>query len=162
MRLAVGLIILGSCAARSRAHPAEDDASKGQRGDCIEEPDAEREEQREAPGDPCEVDVSHVDISGYTDEQRITLAKQRFEQGKMALERSDPRVALRAFEEGYAYAPERHVFSLDIARVALHLECCEHARDAYRRFLDLVPAHPARDQAGEELRMIEAMGCAYG
>lgn len=160
-------IMLGSCAARSRAQSSLRDGRDERPAGCIESrsrsgtlEDVEAEERGETSNDACAVDVSHVDISRHTDDQRYTIARQLYEEGDMALKRGDPRLALQKFEEGYAYAHEFHVFNFNIGDVALHLECCQRAKDAFLRFLALVPEHRARAEALEKLAFIDAMGCA--
>lgn len=172
VRLALGLdialmILLASCAVRARARFAADDARDGRDRGCLEprsasagSADAETEAHDEVPDPTCAVDLGHVDIAGHTDDQRLTIARQLYEEGDAALRRGDARLALQKFEEGYAYAHERHVFNFNIGQVALELQCCQRARDAFQRFLALVPEHRARAEAREKLALIEIRGCA--
>ncbi len=101
------------------------------------------------------------DVATMSDEQKMDMAKQLYGEGDAAYNDGDNATALAKFEEAYnTYAPNLHVFNVNIGLAAFDLGDCAKAKVSFQRFLDLVPDNPARAQAQEKLLEIERSGCA--
>lgn len=100
------------------------------------------------------------DASEMSDEEKIERAKTLFGEGDAAFQGGNFGVALAKFEEAYnVYAPDIHVFNINIGLAAYELKDCGKAKVAFQRFLDLVPDHPARGEAQQKLLELERTGC---
>lgn len=101
------------------------------------------------------------DPSTMSDADKLKRAKALYGEGDAAFKGGDNATALTKFEEAYnVYAPQLHVFNINIGLAAFELGDCVKAKTAFQRFLDLVSEHPARKQAQEKLLEIERSGCA--
>lgn len=101
------------------------------------------------------------DPSTMSDADKVNQAKKLYGEGDAAYKGGDAATALTKFEEAYnTYAPNLHVFNINIGLAAFDLGDCVKAKTAFQRFLDLVSDHPARKQAQEKLLEIERSGCA--
>jgi tetratricopeptide (TPR) repeat protein len=101
------------------------------------------------------------DPSTMSDADKVKHAKKLYGEGDAAFKAGDNATALAKFEEAYnTYAPNLHVFNINIGLAAHGLGDCVKAKTAFQRFLDLVSDHPARKQAQEKLLEIERSGCA--
>ncbi len=101
------------------------------------------------------------DPSTMSDEDKMDMAKQLYSEGDAAFNDGDSATALAKFEEAYnTYAPNLHVFNINIGLAAYDLGDCVKAKTAFQRFLDLVAERPERAQAQEKLLEIERSGCA--
>lgn len=101
------------------------------------------------------------DPSTMSDDEKMEMAKQLYGEGDAAIAEGDAATALAKFEEAYnTFAPSLHVFNINIGLAAFELGDCVKAKTAFQRFLDLVPDHPARAKAQENLLEIERSGCA--
>jgi hypothetical protein len=101
------------------------------------------------------------DPATMSDADKLKHAKQLYGEGDAAFKSGDSATALTKFEEAYnVFAPNLHVFNINIGLAAQDLGDCVKAKTAFQRFLDLVSDHPARKQAQEKLLEIERSGCA--
>lgn len=101
------------------------------------------------------------DPSTMSPEEKMEVAKGLFGEGDAAMAAGDFATALQKFEEAYnTYAPSVHVFNFNIGQAAYNLGDCAKAKQAFQRFLDLVPEHDARGDAQEKLLEIDRSGCA--
>jgi hypothetical protein len=101
------------------------------------------------------------DPATMSDADKVKRAKVLYGEGDAAFKGGDNATALAKFEEAYnVYAPNLHVFNINIGLAAHELGDCVKAKTAFQRFLDLVSDHPARKQAQEKLLEIERSGCA--
>lgn len=101
------------------------------------------------------------DPSTMSDADKLKKAKSLYGEGDAAFKGGDNATALAKFEEAYnVFAPQLHVFNINIGLAAFELGDCVKAKTAFQRFLDLVSEHPARKQAQEKLLEIERSGCA--
>jgi len=101
------------------------------------------------------------DPATMSDADKLKKAKSLYGEGDAAFKGGDNATALTKFEEAYnVYAPQLHVFNINIGLAAFELGDCVKAKTAFQRFLDLVSEHPARKQAQEKLLEIERSGCA--
>jgi hypothetical protein len=96
-----------------------------------------------------------------TDDEKIERAKALYGEGNAALDSGDPYTALAKFEEAYfTYAPDLHVFNFNIGIAAHDSGDCVKAKQAFQRFLDLVPEHDERSTAQLKMLEIDRSGCA--
>jgi len=96
-----------------------------------------------------------------SEEEKLERAKALYAEGNAALDNGDPYTALAKFEDAYfTYAPNLHVFNFNIGIAALDSGDCVKAKQAFQRFLDLVPEHDQRSTAQIKLMDIERSGCA--
>ena len=77
-------------------------------------------------------------------DSQLEQSKKLYQEGVEAMDKGEAQAALAAFQQGYALAPELHVFNYNIAAAAEATGDCRLALKAYQRFLDLVPEHPER------------------
>ncbi len=102
-----------------------------------------------------------ADLSAMSDDEKLERAKALFGEGNAAVDLGDFSLAVTKFEEAYyTYAPNLHVFNYNIGNAAFELGDCVKAKQAFQRFLDLVPDHPERGSAQERLVEIESSNCA--
>lgn len=110
---------------------------------------------------PLQVLGATQDPSTMSDADKLKKAKSLYGEGDAAFKGGDNATALAKFEEAYnVFAPQLHVFNINIGLAAFELGDCVKAKTAFQRFLDLVSEHPARKQAQEKLLEIERSGCA--
>lgn len=110
---------------------------------------------------PLPVLAATQDPATMSDADKLKKAKALYGEGDAAFKGGDNATALTKFEEAYnVYAPQLHVFNINIGLAAFELGDCVKAKTAFQRFLDLVSEHPARKQAQEKLLEIERSGCA--
>lgn len=110
---------------------------------------------------PVPVFAATQDPATMSDADKLKRAKALYAEGDTAFKAGDAATALAKFEEAYnVYAPDLHVFNINIGLAAHELGDCVKAKTAFQRFLDLVSDHPARKQAQEKLLEIERSGCA--
>jgi tetratricopeptide (TPR) repeat protein len=110
---------------------------------------------------PLPVLAATQDPSTMSDADKLKKAKSLYGEGDVAFKGGDNATALTKFEEAYnVFAPQLHVFNINIGLAAFELGDCVKAKTAFQRFLDLVSEHPARKQAQEKLLEIERSGCA--
>lgn len=96
-----------------------------------------------------------------SEEEKMAKAKELWTEGDAAFKAGDFSTALARFEEAYnVYAPNLHLFNVNVGLAAYELGDCIKAKKAFERFLDLVPEHPARAEAQEKLLEIERSKCA--
>jgi tetratricopeptide (TPR) repeat protein len=101
------------------------------------------------------------DPSTMSDADKLARAKTLFGEGNAAMDAGDFATAVARFEEAYnVYAPARHVFNFNIGNAAMSAGDCVKARQAFQRFLDLVPDHAERGNAQEKILEIDRSGCA--
>ncbi len=93
-------------------------------------------------------------------QQQIEYAKQQFAEAEELLAEGKYAEAVQKYETAYRYAPEFHALNYNIGVAAKQAGDCMKAKLAFQRFLDLVPEHEMRADAEEQLREIEASGCA--
>jgi len=110
---------------------------------------------------PVPVLAATQDPATMSDADKLKKAKSLYGEGDAAFKGGDNATALTKFEEAYnVFAPQLHVFNINIGLAAFELGDCVKAKTAFQRFLDLVSEHPARKQAQEKLLEIERSGCA--
>jgi hypothetical protein len=101
------------------------------------------------------------DPSTMSDEERVEQAKILYGEAEGSFADGDFTTALAKYEEAYhVYAPQLHVFNINIGMAAYETGDCVKAKTALQRFLDLVTDHPGRGAAQEKLIAIERSGCA--
>ena len=88
-------------------------------------------------------------------EQNLDYAKQLYADGEKAMEAGDFATAKAKYMAGYAYAPELHVFTFNIAMAADAAGECAVAKKYFQHFVDLVPKHAERDTAKKRLAELE-------
>lgn len=93
-------------------------------------------------------------------QQQLEYAKQQFAEAEALLAEGKFAEAVQKYETAYRYAPEFHALNYNIGVAAKQAGDCMKAKLAFQRFLDLVPDHEMRADAEEQLREIEASGCA--
>ncbi len=114
-----------------------------------------------APPPAAPADTAAADPSTMTPEQKLARAKTLFGEGTAALKGNDGATALTKFEEAYnVYAPDKHKFNFNIGAAAHMVGDCVKAKQAYQRFLDLVPEDPNRGEAQAKILEIDRSGCA--
>lgn len=74
--------------------------------------------------------------------QQLDYAKQLYGEGLEAMSAKDYPTAVVKFTEAYRYAPDKHLFTYNIASAAELAGDCQKARTYYQMFVDLVPEHP--------------------
>jgi len=118
-----------------------------------EEPEAAPAEEPEPAPEP--------EAATMSDAERMERAKALYGEGDSAFQAGEFPLALSKFEEAYnVYAPDLHVFNINIGLAAFELGDCVKAKAALQRFLDLVKEHPSRETAQANLQEIERTGCA--
>lgn len=100
------------------------------------------------------------DASSMSDEEKLERAKALYAEGDEAFKNGNFKRALAKFEEAYnVYAPNIHIFNINIGLAAYEAGDCVKAKHSLQRFLDLVPEHDARTQAQETILEIERSQC---
>ena len=89
-------------------------------------------------------------------EQQLEHSKRLYAEAEEAMEAERYADAVAKFQEGYRYAPELHIFALNIATAADAMGDCQTARTWLRRFVDLVPKHPQRKASVARLEVLDA------
>lgn len=83
--------------------------------------------------------------------QQLDYAKQLYGEGMAAMEAKDYSTAVVKFKEAYRYAPDKHLFTYNIASAAELSGNCQEARTYFQMFVDLVPEHPELGAAEKTL-----------
>jgi rubrerythrin len=86
--------------------------------------------------------------------QQLDYAKQLYGEGMTAMEAKDYSTAVVKFKEAYRYAPDKHLFTYNIASAAELAGDCQGARTYYQMFVDLVPEHPEHATAEKTLKRL--------
>lgn len=88
-------------------------------------------------------------------EKNLEYAKQLYADGEAAMEAGDFATAKAKYMAGYAYAPELHIFTFNIAMAADAAGECAVAKKYFQHFVDLVPKHDQRDTAKKRLAALQ-------
>ncbi len=100
------------------------------------------------------------DPASMSADQKKAKAKSLFQEGNAAMEAGDYNTALSKYEQAYGtYAPNLHIFNFNIGSAAKAGGDCVKAKQAFQRFLDLVPEHQERKTAQEAIAEMERSGC---
>ena len=86
--------------------------------------------------------------------QQLDYAKQLYGEGLSAMEAKDYSTAVVKFKEAYRYAPDKHLFTYNIASAAELSGNCQEARTYYQMFVDLVPEHQEKAAAEKSLKRL--------
>lgn len=109
---------------------------------------------------PLPASAQQPDPASMSDEEKLELAKKLYAEAEAALNDDKPAEALAKFEQAYNdYAPELHLFNVNIGIAAEAVGDCIKAKKAFERFLDLVDKHKARKEAQARLLQIERSKC---
>ncbi|MEM9456000.1 MAG: hypothetical protein AAGF11_17600 [Myxococcota bacterium] len=109
---------------------------------------------------PLPASAQQPDPASMSDEQKLERAKQLYAEAEAALNDDKAAEALAKFEQAYNdFAPELHLFNVNIGIAAQTVGDCIKAKKAFERFLDLVDKHQARKEAQARLLQIERSKC---
>lgn len=92
--------------------------------------------------------------------QQLDYAKQLYGEGLEAMNAKNYSTAVVKFKEAYRYAPDKHLFTYNIASASELAGNCQEARTYYQMFVDLVPDHPEHAAAQKTLKRLNEE-CAY-